>query len=229
MSNLQTLVESIVTDLISARFEADVKSAELAEHYREHPILRTMAVPTLNISNVTVDLRVAFDEGKIEAEPGPSEAQKRAVSQASSELRTSILSLKSVSDKVTVARQKSALSRSLQSRTAKIATEKLAESPTTRRAEVEKQINELLSANRVNLSAADKKKVAVELSKFEQTVAAAPKASPSVPDLLIGAEKLATIPPEAVTSIKFDIDLAESRWVETTDSAGNVHSILTDR
>ncbi len=229
MSSLKTLVEGIVTDLINARFEADVKTAELAEHYRDHPILRSMSVPSLNITNVSVDLRVVFDEEAIDDNPGPSEQQKEAVAEATKTLQANLMGLKSVTDKVTVARQRTALSRSLTTGTVLAAEGALAEPPKIRRQTVEKKITDVLTANQVTLSAADRRKLTAELAKFDAAVAVAPKAQPRVTGIVVGAEALKAVNPELVTSIKFDIDLDETRWTEAVDGTGNTRSVLTDR
>lgn len=229
MSDLQTLVETIVSDLIEARFEADVRAAELAALYREHPVLRNLAVPTLNIANVSVALQVAFDEGAIEAYPGPSEAQKKAVSEAAAILRDGIVALTSVTDTVSVPRQKAALSRGLVNRTTKAATDRLGEPPGVLRAEVERQVNALLSANGVRLNARDVKAAAEALDRFEQVVRAAPKPRANVPGLVVGAESLAKVPPEAVSTISFDVELSAASWVETADENGERRSVLSNR
>ncbi|MEM1161743.1 MAG: hypothetical protein AAGJ28_12475 [Pseudomonadota bacterium] len=228
MSSLQTLVETIVSDLIKARHEADVQTAKLAEVYKDHPILRTMAVPSLNISNVSVDLRVAFDEQEIEQDPGPSEQQRKAINAAATKLRANLMGMKSVTDKVTVARQKTVMSRNLLSQVAREATEKVAESPEKRRAAVNTKITALMSANKVQLNAADRRKLAAELNKFDKEIADAPKAAPRVPGVVVGAEKLKQMNPEMVTSIKFDIDLDEARWSDTHDGE-ETRSVLSRR
>lgn len=229
MSSLQTLVQSIVTDLINARFEADVKAAELAEVYRDHPVLRNMAVPTLNISNVSVDLKVAFNEDAIEDDPGPSEEQTKAVSEAASDLRTRVMEMKSVTDTVTVARQKSTLSRSLQTAAASAANANLKGSPKERQDAVDKEITKVLTANKVQLNAADRRALAAGLGKFDGVIASAPKAPPKVPRIMVGAEALSKLGPERVTTISFDIDLSRQQWTDTADGQGGTRTVLRDR
>ena len=177
MSELKLFVESIVTDLIEARFEADLKAAELAEVYRDHPALRQLNVPTLNISNVTVDLRVAFDDSAIGEADGPSEAQERAITEAAVKLRTEVAALDSVKKTVKVPRQRAAFTNSVNAAVIRSAKSNVSSTPANRSKAVEAELRGVLSKNRVRLSAADRKTLQARLREFDATVSAAPKAA----------------------------------------------------
>lgn len=84
MPTVQTVIESIVSDLIQARHTADRKTAALAEQYRDDPILQSMNVPALNISEVEIDLKVGLASEQIQSKPS-SRAGRSAVSLAKKE------------------------------------------------------------------------------------------------------------------------------------------------
>ena len=115
MSNLRTLIESIVTDVINARYDADVQTANLAERYRDNEILRSFNIPSLNISNVSVDLRMAFDDQAIEEADGPSEEQISAIATGATAITKYVMSLDAVKRKLADARIRNGFSRSLNS------------------------------------------------------------------------------------------------------------------
>lgn len=227
MSDLQLFVESIVTDLIQARFEADLKAAELAEVYKDHPALRQLNVPTLNISNVSVDLRLAFDDTEIEAAAGASEAQEQAINEAAVKLRTEVSGLGSVKKSVTVPRQRTSVRNSVNNAAVRSARANVAASPTVRSSAVEKDVRTVLTRNKVKLTAADSRKLALAVKDFDKAVAAAPKPPPQVPKLIVGKQALAEVNPELVTSIRFDIDLSTARWTEA-DSGDGAQDLLTE-
>lgn len=227
MSDLQALVQSIVTDLITARFEADVKVAELAELYRENPVLRSMDVPALNITNVSVDLRVAFDEGEITPSSGVSATQKKAIADASTQLKADLSKVPSISQKLQ-GRQRAAFLTSLQGTARRTAENTITDSSAVRKRKLTQEVDRALAAKNIRLTSAERRVVAGKLAAFENVVATAPKAPPTVPGVIVGAKALADIPPEKVSSIKFDVDLSGIRWAEVDDGEGNPQTILTE-
>jgi hypothetical protein len=227
MSDLKLLVESIVTDLIEARFEADLKAAELAEVYRDHPALRQLNVPTLNISNVSVDLKVAFDDTTIEAATTASSAQEEAINEAATKLRSEVGDLGSVKRTVDDPRKKSALTRSLGNAVVRTAVANIAGQPDLRSAAVESEVRSVLTRNSVRLDEADSRKLRESIREFDKVVSSAPKLPARVPGVLIGKEALADVRPELVTNIRFDIDLSSARWTEADSGDGSI-DVLTE-
>ncbi len=225
-SGLQALIESIISDLIAVRAEADAAAADIATVYRDHEILRHMAVPALNIKNVAVELRMAFDETPVKPPSGPSEAQVKAAESAATAMRAKLLAANSVASTLTSSRQRSALSRKLSAIATKTSAESIGGATAERRALLNERIATAIGESGVRLSAADKRVLTAEVDTFVAEVAKAPKAKGQVPGLILGAEKLAEINPEAISVLRFDIDLTEAHWTDVDDGAGNVESLL---
>lgn len=212
MNKLQVLVQSIITDLIQARFEADAKAAELAELYRDHPVLRNMRVPTLNISNVSVDLRVAFDDAPLAAPEEASKAQEEAIAAAAKALNARLVSLESVKPKFTAAKQ-----RSLTQKIKKAAKAEAANAEGLRGTFLNTQVEAMLKESKIKLKASERSVLDTEMSVLEASIAAAPKLMGSVPGVVVEAAALEKLPPDSITSIKFEISLGDASWTSIAD------------
>jgi len=229
MSKLETLIASIVTDLINARFEADVTAAELAERYRDDATMRALNAPTLNIKNVSIDLRVAFDENPIEETDEQSEDQKKAIADGSAAVRDSIMKLAAVKNTIPGTPQRRALSRSLGAAVTKALSETLRTTGRARRARIEGDLTKLLTQNRVRLSPADMKVLRREIDRAGARIATARRLPPkSVPGVMVGGESLAKLDPAAISSIRFDVDLSGKRWADVEDEDGTTRTVLSD-
>lgn len=229
MSDLQTLIESIVTDVINARFQADVLTAELAQHYRQNDTLRQLSVPALNITNLSVELRVAFDDTPIEPATEPSPGQKTAIETGADALRTRLMGLSSVRSASVPARSRAGLSRSLNAAALNAATASVTRGTVERRRAIETAVNEVLAKNGISLGDEDRIALREELEKFDARVAAAPKpAATSVPGLIVGMDRLKELDPNVVSVVRFDIDLVESQWVEVEDADGGTTTVLRE-
>lgn len=228
MSELQVVIGSIVNDVIQARFEADVYAAELSEQYRDSPGMRGMTAPRLNISNLSVELRMVFDEAPVELATEPSDAQHSAVASAADDLRKAVLSLQSA--EMVPARSKSAFSRALNARAAAAATSHLASSSAVRRAAIDGSMIEVLAKYRVKLSEDDRQTLSRELDLATAEISRAPGRSPkSVPGILIGKETLSEVDPSLVSVIKFDVELTDNDWVDVEINDGEFEPVLVDR
>jgi hypothetical protein len=228
MSDLQVLIEGIVTDLIKARFDADVKAVELAEHYRDHGLLRNLSVPTLNISNVTIDLKFAFDDSDLGLPGDPSDDEKVVIDAAATEMRTKISAMKSLSDKVTVKAQRTILAKQVESAFKSTAVQHLRASPKERSSQITSKITGSLATKSVRLSAAEKRQVALLIGNLERKLAVAPKPPMQLPKLRVGASALGGMEAEKVSTIRFDVDLNGARWTEIEDSSGETTMQLLD-
>ena len=70
MAALKDIVGSVLQGLTEARANADEHAAEVAEKYREHPVLQYFGVPSFDIQDVEVQLRFAvssIENGVIDA------------------------------------------------------------------------------------------------------------------------------------------------------------------
>jgi hypothetical protein len=229
MTDLKLLVESIVTDLISARFEADVKATELAQYYREHPTLRAMNVPTLNISSVSLKLNVLFDSTPIAASTEPSDEQKAAVRAVAGELRTTVMNLNSVSKTVTASRAKTLLERNLALKLEEAALANLERAPEERVAKQQESIEAVLGESKVSLTTAERKALAQRVQSLDVQLAAAPKPTPkSMPRVIVGAEQLSKVDPQLVNTLTLNIEMDRARWVDVEDAEGGVESVLVN-
>lgn len=228
--DLKMLVESVVSDLVEARFEADVRAAELAEHYRNHEGLRGMRVPALNITNVSIELRFAFDDTPIEPADGPSDAQKEAVAAKAAALRETVMATASVAERATSARARSTISRNLGVVAERAMQTGFAASPAERMASVELALETQLARTGVKLNAKEAASVKAAVAEMETAFAAAPKAPPkSMPKLIVGRDALSEAPEDRISSIAFDVDLSDARWTDMDDGAGGVRSVLTQK
>ena len=229
MSSLRTLIESIVTDLINARYDADLQTANLAERYRDNEFLRSFNIPSLNISSVSVELRIAFDDQAIEEADTPSEEQISAVDTGAKELAGLVMGLDPVKRRFTTARLRNGFSRSLIVELKKSLAETLSGAPRMRREKIQAVIQAGLSRNRIVLNAADKKRLTQEIQKIEAVIASAPKAPPkSIPGVLVGIGVLSNIDPAAISLVKFEIDLNNARWNDVEEPGGAIKSVLSE-
>lgn len=227
MSSLQTLIQTIVTDLINARFEADVRVAELASLYRDYPEMRQLNVPALNISNVSVELRFAFDDQPLTPSESPSEGQIKAISEGTAQLRQTVLRLDSVTGRLTTPQARNALGRTLSARLASVARETVAASPEDRRAALEAEASRLLQERQVSLSRAERSRLLEGIREIDTRITAAPKPPPqSVPGVLVGSEALSKVDPTRISTIRFDLQLDGVRWAEVEDGDDGVRSVL---
>lgn len=228
MSNLKLLVESIVTDLVEARFEADVRAGELAAHYRDNAALRALNVPSLNISNVSVELRMVFDDTALAPADQPSEGQATAIATASNQLRDSIMALDTVNSAAKTPAQKTALSRALVEGLKQSATGKIDASAAERKAALDEQVKTVLAKSRITLLPAEQQALKLQLDRFDTSVVTAPKPPPkSVPQVLVGVQALSSARPEVISTIKFEVDLTEAHWTEVEDGSGGSKPKLT--
>ncbi len=230
MSRLKLLVDSIVADLIDARFDADVRAAELAEHYRENESMRALSIPALNIKNVSIDLRFAFDDTPIEAAEGPSAEQTKAVTEAAPSVRDELMKLPQVTETVTVDRQRSTLSRALLTALKNAMLQNVDAKPADRSGAVTAEVANTLTKNGVaKLPAAEWDVLRNQIAKLEAAFGAAPKAAPkSLPGVVVGTEALSKVDPGAVSKLTFEVDLSKRRWTEVGDREAGKKSVLSD-
>ncbi len=66
MATLKDIIAAIISDIASARAEADHQSAILAEQYGKDPVLQFFPVPRVDIKDLSVELKFAVDKADIE-------------------------------------------------------------------------------------------------------------------------------------------------------------------
>lgn len=228
MNTLQMLIESILTDVINARFQGDVRAAELAELYREDETLRALPIPALNISGLTVDLRVAFDDTPIEEAAEPGEEQVQAIEEAADSVRRLIMDFDSVSGGPLPPRARGGLSRSLNVAVKNVLLETLQRPTAARRRAVEAELERRLSPHSIDIAEAERAALREALDELDARLEKVPRPPPtSLPKVIVGAEALRQIDPAMVTSIRFEIDLEEGRWISVDDEEGGTRSVLS--
>lgn len=221
-------MDSIMSDLMRAQFEADALAARLAERYRDDATMRHLSVPTLSMSNVSLELRLAFDAASSEPDAGPSDAQQAVIEATVEELVRGILSLNEVTDTVS-ARRRPALSRLLRSALIEEAAARVHRPPGERQKALVGRLNEVLRRYEVALADEGQRLLRRWQEAFEARLAEAPPPSPqSVPGVIVDAEALANVAADKISTLRFDIELVENQWVQT-DGDGEPRWILTER
>ena len=69
MPNLGDYIGHLLSEITTARVQADLESVRIADLYASHPLLKHMAVPRFRLPNVTIDAPVAVTQME-EAAPG---------------------------------------------------------------------------------------------------------------------------------------------------------------
>lgn len=242
MNDLQKIIAGIVNDVISARFQADAVAAEYSRLYREDPLMKHMNAPLLNIRNVSVDLRLAFAEdepsgggnaGNTGAANARSIVEKMAVDEASTELRDKLFDKRSLKNSTLKGRQLAGAKNAVRSAIERTVTKNPAKSTSARTALVRNAIGKELSDRKIELSSSDAKALSRDLDRFSNKVATASavvSAGEGNRRIVTNTEELSGLNPEAISSIKFDIDLEEMRWidVESEDEDEAPGSVLSE-
>ncbi len=227
-TDLKALIGGVLGDLIDARFQADVAAAELAEHYRDHPHMRSFSIPTLNISSVDVDLRFVFS-GQQAEEAGPggpggetgadetAEAEKaRKVAESISE---EVLRQPSVRKSLKEDAQRRELVDLLVERLSGTSAATRDEPAPARRQTLHDELMKTLSSAKVEgLSDAEATRVHASIDRADARFSAAARAGkPASPRVLASSEALTSVNPETVSRISFTVDLSARRWVSGED------------
>lgn len=75
MPKLGEVLGSLLTDVVRARLAADAMTAQAVDAYRSDPVLSSMAVPHVTVSDMTVRMRFLVNEVVV-PEPTPVDAAK---------------------------------------------------------------------------------------------------------------------------------------------------------
>lgn len=230
MNDLQRMIAGIVNDVISARFQADAVAAEYSKLYREDEFMRHMATPMLNIRNVAVDLRMAFAPPDEEQESTSTSAANQAleaqvVEEASVELRDRLFNKFSVASSDLSGARLAGAKNAVRSAIGRAMEDDSIGSSVQRKAAVNEAIVRQLAKRNIDLSERDRQTLSRDIDGFSTRLATAK----AVADAEIGQRKiitdsdsLASVNPEAISSIKFEIDLEEMRWVDIDESVDGV-------
>ena len=229
MTSLQLLVESILSDLVDARAQADMHAAELAEEYRKHPVLRSLGVPTLNISNASIELKFTFDKGADDDVQSPTEEQKQAIEESAKAASAKIMQMRSVTSRVTNDRSRLELEGRLNHSIVNTMVEYIDRERASRRVAVENAIRASLARYQVErLAAADNDVLLQLVQAIDDAFERVPKKKRRLPRLVVAGEALSQIDQSAVSSIRFDVDLTERHWTALEDDEGGETDRLTE-
>lgn len=218
-TDLKGLVAGILDDLIDARFQADVTVSRLAEHYRADPKMRALSIPSLNISNVDVDLRFVFGEVEADDKSG-SKPVDEAASNFSNSLADSILRMPVVGETVKTAAVRRKLKKTLADKVAGQIRAGEKRTPEERQAAIGGEVLKLLSSAKVKISAAERKSIVAEVAAVDTKFKAATRiGAPARARLITAPEALSSVNPEAISRVSFSVDLSAKRW-EAVESEG---------
>lgn len=230
-SDLKTLVEGILDDLITARFQADVLTVEVSELYKAHPIMREMSIPSLNISSVDVDLRFIFSEELID-NPKEERPKKETISaEFAKSVGETVLSQPSVTKSLKTKGDRTKFKNKLLADLAKTISSRMNEQPIDRQSNIKDELIKILNTSKIKLSSSEIKNIheAIAISDLRYIVSAK-KDTRSLPRVLVSPNSLTNIVPEAISRISFKVDLSGRRWqaLEDEKSEDDVKFYLTD-
>mgnify|MGYP003144502190 CR=1 FL=1 len=218
-TDLKGLVAGILDDLIDARFQADVTVSQLAEHYRADPKMRALSVPSLNISNVDVDLRFVFAETETD-EKSSNKPVDEAATHLSSSLAESILRMPSVGQTVKKVAERRKLKKTLAEKVSGQIRAGEKNAPDERQAAIGDEVLKLLSSAKVRISAKERKSIVAEVAAIDARFKSATRVgTPTRARLITAPEALSSVNPEAISRVSFSVDLSAKRW-ETVESEG---------
>ncbi|WP_237058432.1 hypothetical protein [Microbulbifer sediminum] len=226
-TDLKTLLEGVVEDLIDARFQADVAAAELAQHYRANPDLRTFSIPSLNISSVDVDLRFVFSQAESSPVGGDNLSGVESVFEG---LSGSVLRMRPVADAVRNRADRDKLKKNLEARFMRVAKSDRSSRIEDRQSVMRDQIKKALSAAKVkDLSATDLKTIdRIVAATDTKLTAAEPRKRVVRPRVQTAPEVLSELNPDAISRISFSVDLTAQRWQEIEEQEGESVQQLVD-
>ena len=64
MANLQDIVASVLQDVVSAQYEADLLTESLTERYNQSPVLKALPVPAVSVGALEITLHFAVVGGE---------------------------------------------------------------------------------------------------------------------------------------------------------------------
>jgi hypothetical protein len=225
--SLKVLVESIARDLIEARFAADVATAELAEYYREHPSLRALSIPSLNISNVQVELRFLLEELPEGAGEDFEVSVEERIKEASEALIGVVLRMPTVAERVGTLKLREALVGTLSERLPTVLTPSERVPASHRLAAIEETVIEALRAWDIGpIPDGQMEQLRSEVAVIDAKFAAV-SGPAGGPRILVDADSLAKVDPSTVSRVSFTMDLDRKRWVEA-EGEDEWRFLLTD-
>jgi hypothetical protein len=227
VASLRVLVESIARDLIDARFAADVAASELAERYREHPTLRAMNIPSLNITNVQVELAFLLEDVPEDTEGEAEVPSEERMKEASDNLIREVLRVPSVAERTANANLRNALVGTLSERLPTLMTPREGVPTSHRLAAIEETITEALRARRIDqISSSEAEKLKSAISAIDARLIADARPT-GLPRIIVNAESLHRVDPTAINRISFSVDLDRKRWVEV-EERDDRRTVLSD-
>ncbi len=244
MDRLKDVVASMVNDLIEVRGEADRRAADLAVRYRDDEVLSAFAVPKLNISNVTIDLRFALcaeeavddaqrNESKADSPDDPARTGLGWIGARAREFTEAMLDLPSVRRARLSPRRMANLGHRFEAELIKASIDLFEREEGERVSALAERLMGALKKSGVQLRADDADRFVLRVADFDVGVVHA-EANPRSgqadprPKLILGASALETVDPNLISSIKFDVDLGDARWMEIEEADGSVSQVLRE-
>lgn len=235
--SLKAILESIVGDLIEARYAADRAVAELAEHYRTDSNLRILSIPSLNISNVQVDFSFVFDSEAVEPSKGSldNSQKEKVVKDAAVTLSETLLKMPAINQQFKTSTERKRFTMTLKNAlTEHFASTmgKQEESPGSFNHNTIKTIGNVLSNNSIEsiptFEYAGLQSIIENLRVDLNVIPTAPLKFGT--RVLVGSDSLSKVDPAVVSRISFSVDLSAKRWTEVYDDNASKKTsyVLTD-
>jgi hypothetical protein len=81
MAGLDRVIGALISQIDRGRSQADMASVEVAQIYKEHPLLSSFPVPSMGLDEVVVELKMAIAEAPGRKGVLPREARTKALSE----------------------------------------------------------------------------------------------------------------------------------------------------
>lgn len=218
MIDLGEILGSLMSGLIRARRMADEQTADLAEYYKDNPLLEGLSVPRIRIHELTIDMPLLI-ENHLGGESGKMENPSKIADAAGAQLKTT---LAENNIKVNPAFHKIFLGEvEKQFRLLKQTGSPIMKETVVRR--VQRAFASTLTKTKTTLTATDKKTLARELRARVSTVSIAKE--PVNSSILVNA-KTADVKERASNTsvVRLKVTLKEEglEWTTQADESGGV-------
>ena len=229
MTSLQLLVESILSDLVDARAQADMHAAELAEEYRKHRCFDHSVCrhSTFQMPQSNSGLRLLAKPTRMINRQRKN--RSRPLSNPPKAAAAKIMELRSVATRVTTDRSRRELDGLLNQSIVNTMVEYIDRESAERRRAVENAIRTALARYQVTrLTTADNDALLQLVQAIDDALEGVPKRKRRLPRLVVAGEALSEIDQSAVSTIRFDVDLTERHWTALEDGEGGETDRLTE-
>ena len=248
MASLGEVLGALISQIGKGRSQADAAALEIAQIYKDHPLLSEFPIPRMTLDEVVIDLKMA-----ITAAPVPktltSEAKASLLSQLDQELDNLVIAEPAVdklSQKFPDLQKNWKSDRSqLMQRLSDLLPVEAEVDPKSVAYGMASAIRGHLTntvfvldakvVNKVSRVFLEKEAPQLEdklASKIQETISKALEIQPADKnrfDILVTASELQSIPPEKITNVKLTLREADQTWTQIETEKGEVKNKLVPR